>query len=47
MSGFRVPKEVRNEMGRMATGDSEDEIRKSVWRLPAKQGAFHAPIIFI
>ena len=26
LSGFRVPEEGRNETGRMATGDSEDEI---------------------
>jgi hypothetical protein len=33
MSGFRVPEEDCNETGRMVTGDSENEIRRSVWRL--------------
>ena len=40
LSGFSVPKEVLIETGRMATGDSEDEIRRSVWRVAA--GAINA-----
>jgi hypothetical protein len=40
LSGFRVPKEVLIETDRMATGDSENEIRRSVWWVAA--GAFDA-----
>ena len=40
LSGFKVPMEVLFETDRMATGDSEDEIRRSVWRVVA--GAFDA-----
>jgi hypothetical protein len=40
LSGFRVPKEVLIEADRMVTGDSENEIRRSVWWVAA--GAFDA-----
>jgi hypothetical protein len=40
LSGFRVPEEGRNETDRMATGDSENEIRRSIWRVAG--GAFDA-----
>jgi hypothetical protein len=36
LSGFRVPKEVLNETGRMATGDPEDEIRRRLWWVAAR-----------
>jgi len=36
MSGFRIPEEGCNETGRMVTGDSENEIRRSVWRLAGR-----------
>ncbi|MFZ2168394.1 MAG: hypothetical protein WAW61_02025, partial [Methylococcaceae bacterium] len=37
LSGFHtVPGRYRDETGRMVTGDSENEIRRSVWRLAGR-----------
>ena len=35
LSGFRAPKEVLIETDRMVTGDSENEIRRSLWWMAA------------
>jgi hypothetical protein len=40
LSGFRAPKEVLIETDRMVTGDSENEIRRSLWWMAA--GAINA-----
>ena len=37
LSGFHtIPRRYRYETGRMVTGDSENEIRRSVWRLAGR-----------
>ena len=54
MSGFHtIPRKYRDETGRMVKGDSEDEIRRSVWRLAgrrltqeeAARLAFQSPVL--
>ena len=37
LSGFHtIPRRYRDETGRMVTGDSENEIRRSIWRMAGR-----------